>query len=346
MGVRKTPYPVNLQGGFSGQFSPGGQIFYVGASGYAAHDGKAPNDSNDGQTPGTCLATIQAALNKCVTGRGDTVAILPGSYTVTAALTMTSDDVTLCSAHPVGPRSRGPVVIVNATDVNTLTINANDCVVDGLTFDDNVATATADTAIIAVNTASTATDYTGTIIRNCYFDMLGSDGDRDGITLGLAGDTTDGALNSLVEGCVFLDCDQDALVIAAGSEHSVVRNCHIYDVAHTTRYGVECVGASCLIEDSDILSSGTACINVGLAAARTQIHNCNLHAWGADTFGIVAINTATMHTAGNWITATAAGNLIDYTTDNTTPSANADIGNIFAANAGDTALVTPTIDGS
>ena len=201
------------------------------------------------------------------------VLLMPGSYTVTAAITMTKDDVTLASALPVGPREHSPVVIVNATDVNTIEINADNCSVIGIEFDDNVATATADTAVIAVNTANTATDYYRTKIINCYLDMLGSDSDRDGIALGLAADATDGAIFSLVEGCVILDCDQDAIVIATGSDYSVVRNCLIYDMVNLTRFGIEVVGASAVIEGCDILVSGTACINNGLAASRLLVQN-------------------------------------------------------------------------
>jgi len=324
---------------------PGGQVFFV-SGGTPAYEGKGGSDGNSGLAPGQALSTIQAGLNKCVSGRGDTVAILPGSITVTAALTMTNDDVTLTGAAVVGRRERSPVIIVNATDVNTVAINANNCEVSGIQFDDNVATATADTAVIAVNTSNAGADYVGTKIKNCFLDMLGSDSDRDGIALGLAGDATDGAIGSLIEGCTILDCDQDAIAIAAGSEYSTVRDCAIIEVANGTRFGIDVAAVSCAIEDCDILVNGTACIQNGVAAARLTVTGCNLHAWGANTIGIVAIATATQRTSGNNVTATAAGNLVDYTTDNTTPSADAFLSNIFAADAGATALGESTVGGS
>jgi len=349
--VRFTPYHVVFNGGFTGENSPGGQVYYVAASGYTAVNGIGASDSNNGKSPQQPFSTIQAGLDACTAGRGDTVALLPGSWTVTAALTMTKDDVTLKSAIPVGPRERGPAVIVNATDVNTLAIDANDCAVAGIVFDDNVATATADTAVIAVNTASTATDYTGTKIINCYLDMAGADSDRDGITLGLAGDATDGALNSLVEGCTIWDCNQDAIVIAAGSEYSTVRNCHIHDDGTIlTRYGVEVVALSCTVEDCDISVSDTAtpgaCIHNGLAASRLEAYRNTLHAWGADGTCILAIATATQRTADNWMTAVAAGNLVDYITDNTSPSADANVQAVFAADSPKADFDTPTDDGA
>ena len=347
MPYRNTPYHINAQGGISGLENVGGNTFYVAASGYTAADGVGASDSNDGLSPQTPLSTIQAALNLCVTGRGDTVAILPGSITVTAALTMTKDDVTLKGAINAGPRAYQPAVIVNATNVNTLTIDANNCKVENITFDDNVSTAGADTAVIAVNSVSSAADYTGTVLRNLYLDMAGADDDRDGITLGLAGDTTDGALKSLVEGCVIWDCGQDAIVIAAGSENCIVRDCLISDDGTiTTRYGVEAVALSAHIDACTIMSSGTACINNGIAAARLMVTNCTLSAWGANTIGIVAINTATQHTMNNWIAAAAAGNIIDYATSSTTPSADVAFGNVTGTNPAATTAVTPTVGGS
>lgn len=349
-GVRQTPYHVNFNGGFSGYNNPGGQVWYVGASGYTAVSGVGASDTNSGKSPQQPFSTIQKGLDSCVTGRGDIVAILPGSYTVTAALTMTSDDVVLASAVPVGRRERGPVTIVNATDVNTITINANNCTVYGITFDDNVATATADTAVIAVNTASSATDYTGTKIVNCFIDMLGSDTDRDGIALGLAGDATDGAIGSLVQGCVIMDCDQDAIAIAAGSEYSVVRDCHIFDVANLTRYGVDVAAVSCTVEDCDIMVGDTAtpgaCIHNGVAAARMIANRNNLAAFGANTTGILVIDTATQMTAGNYIVAVAVGNVVDYLTASTSPSADANVQSVYGADPPTASFDTPTVAGS
>ncbi len=348
---RNTPYFVNLTGGFGGFNNPGGQVFYVGASGWTAYRGKAPSDSNDGQSPQTAFSSIQKGLDSCVSGRGDVVAVLPGSYTVTAAITMTNDDVTLCSAVPVGARSYGPVTIVNATDVNTLTVNANNCKVIGLVFDDNVATATAGTAAIAVNTGNDGVDYTGVVIENCWIDMAGSDTDRDGITLGLTADANDGAIGAIVRGCVIYDCEQDAIHINVGSDYAIVDNCLIWDDGtRLTRYGVEVLAVGCLVKDCDISVSDTAtagaCVHNGVAAARLRVLNCRLQAMGADTFGILAIATATQHTSANWITTVAAGNMVDYTTDNTTPSADAFVSNFFQANAAVSLLDQSTVGGA
>lgn len=349
---RNFPYHVNLVGGFSGTNNPGGVTYYVGASGYTAgNGGKAASDSNTGTSPQAPFATIQAALNACVSGRGDIVAILPGSYTITSNLTMTKDDVTLCAAHMPGPKERSGVKIVSATDPGAagsgiVTVNANNVTIAGIEFDCNVAAATADAAVIAVNSSNTGVDYEGFKLLNCFIDMLGADSDMDGVALGLAGDATDGAIGALVDGCVIWDCDQDAIAIAAGSERTIVRNTDILEEANGTRYGIDIAAVHCVVQHCTIRTSGTACIATNVAAADAVIDNCNLHAIGADTIGIVVAATGTQRTSGNWVTATAAGNLIDYTTDNTSPSADAFISNIFAANAGATVLGETTVGGA
>ena len=353
MASRNIRYHVNFNGGFTGINNPGGQTYYVGASGYAAAgDGIAPSNSNTGTSPQAPLSTIQAALDKCVSGRGDVVAVLPGSYTVSAAITMTKDDVRLVSAQPVGPREYGPVVIVDATAATSLlTINANNCTVDGIVFDDNVAAATADTGAIMINTASTGKLFSGTILRNCYIDMDGADTDRDGICVGLTADATDAAPKTTVEGCVVYNCEQDAIVVNVGSDGSVVRDCYIYDDGtRLCRYGVEVLAIECAVEGCDIMLSDTAtpgaCVHNGIAAARLLVTGSNLHAWGADTTCILVVNTATQRTANNWLTATAIGNTVDYLTDNTTNSADTNISALFEAAPTASEFDTPTVAGS
>ena len=88
MAYRNTSYFVNFTGGFSGFNNPGARVYWVGAA--VAADGISPSDGNSGSSPQQAFSTIQKGLDACTAGRGDIVAVLPGSYTITAALTMTS----------------------------------------------------------------------------------------------------------------------------------------------------------------------------------------------------------------------------------------------------------------
>ena len=76
---------------------PGGQVFFVGG-GTVAVNGKSASDTNHGLTPEQPLSTIDGtagAFAKVVAGRGDTIVVLPGAVTVTAAIAFDTADVTL-----------------------------------------------------------------------------------------------------------------------------------------------------------------------------------------------------------------------------------------------------------
>lgn len=82
---------IGPQLGVGGAFGEGANqpnIFFV--------DATLGSDVNDGRDPGAPLATIQAALNKCVSGRGDVVVVEPGSYAET--LSVTKDYVHIIAA--------------------------------------------------------------------------------------------------------------------------------------------------------------------------------------------------------------------------------------------------------
>ena len=175
--------------------------------------------------------------------------------------------------------------------------------------------------------------------------MLGSDSDRDGICVGLTTDATDAAPHTLIEGTTILDCDQDAIVINVGSNHSAVRGCLIYDTANTTRFGVELLALQCQIQDNTIWTSTAsgACVHNGIAAARALISGNKLAGFTTTTYGLKAIATATQVTLGNWIGSGATAYVNDYTTDNTTPSSDANISGFFAGTPGATALNVPSV---
>ena len=358
MSSRDTPYFVNFQGGFSGFNNPGGRVFWVAASGYTALNGIGPSDSNSGLSPQKPFSTIQKGLDSCVAGRGDIVALLPGSYTITAALTMTIADVTLCSAHPVAAHDYSPVIITGAAtlDVNLVQMDADNTRIIGLGFEAGFTTVTANQEVIQVNSTNTTTDIFGAIIKNCFFDMTraagaasASDTDLDVIRVGL--DSTDRAFNALVEGCTIRGYDQDGISIEAGSVGAVIRDNRIYDGigSELGLSGVNIKATNALVSGNRITagtnSTTAGPINVNVATARAIITDNHLVAWGADTLGIVAINTATFHSARNYIHAVAAGNIIDYVTSATVPSSNIDWGNIQNVDPALPALVTATVGG-
>ena len=358
MATRPTPYHVVFQGGFSGYNNPGGRVYYVAASGYTAVDGKGASDSNSGTSPQQPFATVQAGLDACTAGRGDVVSVLPGTYTVTAAITMTKADVTLMSAYPVGPLEYSPVIITAAAtlDANVIQMDADHTRLIGIGFECGFTTVTANQEVVQVNSTNTTTDVFGVLIENCFFDMTraagaasAADTDLDCIRLGL--DANDAAINAIIRGCTIRGYDQDGISVSVGSSGYRIIGNEIYDGVGSDlgRMGVSLLAVDGRVEGNFIMagtSSSTAGpISVGVAAAQARIHNNRLVAFGADTIGITAIATATMFTSGNFINALAAGNIVDFTTSATTPSSSIDWGNVTNTDPAAPALVTATVDG-
>ena len=141
---------------------PGGAVFFVSGGTAALHGGGGSN-SGACDTPEEPATTIQAALDKTVAGRGDTVVILPGSITITAALTMTKDDVTLTGlggSSPIKPSA----ILVNAA-VDGIAVTGANVVIEDLHFAASTASVTS-----RINAGSA-----GLTVRNNTFDCGGSD---------------------------------------------------------------------------------------------------------------------------------------------------------------------------
>lgn len=109
--------------------NPVGAIYWVAA--VAAYEGIGPSNNNSGLSPKNPLSTIAQAITNCVTGRGDRIILMPGTYSITAALALTKNAVEIYSWMPKAAVISSP----NTTGAATvLSIDANDVLVDGVTF--------------------------------------------------------------------------------------------------------------------------------------------------------------------------------------------------------------------
>jgi hypothetical protein len=337
---------------------PGGQVFFVGGS-VAAYRGLGGSDSYDGLNPQRPLSTISGALNKCVSGRGDTIVLLPGSITVTSAISITVDDVTIQSYDDVMPHCYSPSIITAAAtyNANVIQIDANNVTLRGIGFEAGFTTVTANQEVIQINSTDATDDVFGAVIENCYFDMTraagaasAADNDLDCIRVGL--DSNDRAFNTVIRGCVIKGCDQDAISISAGTTGCLIENNHIFDGvgSELTRIGVSLFGVGNRVIGNKIMcgtdSDTAGPISVGVTAALAQVYNNNLVAWSTNTVAITVVNTATVFSSGNWLLAVNAGNLVDFKTAATTPSASADVGNVYAADPALAAFTQATVAGS
>lgn len=294
---------------------PGGAVFFVGG-GTVAYKGVGASNANDGLTPCRPLSTIASALSKCVAGRGDTVVLLPGSETVTAAIAITKDDVTLTGYTEVSPLQRPPSAIVCSSDINVVTVDADNVTIEHLLFDVNIATATADSEVIQI--ASTGNDtHTGTVIRNCFFDMEGADTDIDVIRVGL--DANDIALQTLIEGCTFHDYDQDAINVTAASDEGRIVNCYFYDsvTANVGRSAIQMAGDNWVIEKPVIWSKNATATDGLIELSGTENIVISPRVWcnNANVIGILYADGAEATVLDAHIAGGDTGNVIDHTTD-------------------------------
>jgi len=153
---------------------PGGLVLFVGG-GTSAYQGKGASDSNSGLHPEEPMSTISNALAKVVTGRGDTVVILPGTVTLTAGLTIDEDDVTLCGVEGVGSVNPSAIANTLAASDDVLDVTGDNVTIEGLHFPASGAALTS-----RINVGGS-----GCVIRNNTF-LCGAN-DLETITIPAAG---------------------------------------------------------------------------------------------------------------------------------------------------------------
>lgn len=175
-------------------------------------------------------ATIQLALNACVSGRGDTVFILPGSYAITVPITMTLADVKLMAYDEpaVGQQTvtiTSPDTASGATDL--IQIDADNVVVSGICFTPG------NDCVNAIDIADT-TACQNILVDNCRFVMAGGAASNIGVRIGDGTTTkvdnfgTFGA-RTTVQNCQFISCKSRAIQISAPFAHIHHNFCFIED---------------------------------------------------------------------------------------------------------------------
>lgn len=294
---------------------PGGAVFFVGG-GTVAYNGIGASDENKGLTPEAPLATIDGTAGahaKCVAGRGDTIVVLPGTVTITAAIALDLADVTLTGYCVTGPKSRNPSVITCATNsVEMIAVDAANVVVENLTLTNTAATA--DVFLIDVGDT---TSSSGAILRNLFIDCEGGTTTVNAIRIG------DGTVVSdycLIEGCVIYDLDDIGITVSAASEGCLIRNCDIFDAvsANVMLTGIYLGGPNTSIEDCYIMNSyanaNGACIQLAAAAVTTKVRNCHLSALGTACHGILIATGGTGLFTGLHIAANALTDTVDCAT--------------------------------
>jgi hypothetical protein len=258
---------------------PGGQVFFVadstsGGTYPTAYKGKGSSGSNNGLSPqkpinGVTTGTtdgLNALMDKCVSGRGDTIVVLPGSIINTAVVTVDVADLTITGISPSGSINPSAIV-VNAT-VDGFNVTAANVVLENLHFGASTAAATS-----RINAGAA-----GLTIRGCTFDCGAND--VESITVPAAGD------DLLVENCRFYVTangpDAAIEIEAAGAERLTVRSCVFSGDTDTNKWDAGAINSGvahtgCLI-DNNVFWEGLA---VEFTAAATGIICRNFAGEGA-----------------------------------------------------------------
>ena len=249
---------------------PGGRVYFVSGGTVAARGktgtGIGGSDTNDGLSPERPLSTIDGtagAFAKVAAGRGDTIVVLPGTVTITAAIAFDTDDVTLTGIASQGNINPSAIQINGAID--GISVTGANAVIENLHFPS--ADTAAQTAVIDCGAA-------GTTIRNCTF-ACGTN-NLDTITIPAAG------LHTTVEDCRFW-CEgngpDSAVVIEAAGAHFVEIKNNVFNGQNATNAwdeaAVESAVAhlSCLVTGNQFIMNTNHAIQFSAAATGIISHN-------------------------------------------------------------------------
>lgn len=164
--------------------SPFGKIWYI--------DGTNGSDGNTGKSPAKAFASIGAAISASVAGRGDTIIVAPGTYTITAALSPKAQTVIRAAMHSV----RNPTVKITSTTLASMvTVDADNVQFFGIEF-----LAGGNTVDNLVNIAATSS------VNGCSFHDCVFNGADKTTVVGILATHATNTLNALrVVNCLFRD---------------------------------------------------------------------------------------------------------------------------------------------
>ena len=226
------------------------------------------SDTNDGRDPASPMATIDAAINRCVAGLGDVILVQSGhTETVAAAIAADIADISIIG---VGEGSNRPQLTGNFVG-DVIAITAANVRVENLFFNEATAAITADIEIGGVNAT----------IKNCVFTAGANDDTL--ITISAGGD------DALIEECeFFVTANGPDIAIdieAAGVFGTVIRDNFFngQSVANSWDEGIiESAAAHtlCFIENNVFLYMPANIGGVEFTAAATGVIRNNFFAGG------------------------------------------------------------------
>jgi hypothetical protein len=221
--------------GSSGAYgAPGGKIFYVNTNtASAARNQDRPWFDVDGRT---VFSTLQAAIDACVSSRGDIIYIARGTETVTSTVAFNKTGITVAVQSFGGHRkAMGEYTALLAdstfTDGPVATITAP-CTIHGLAFAGRDTGATFwSGASCLIGGLATAAPY-GVHLHQCRFPKWGLDA-RIGLSI-------EGSSDCLIEDCEFEGVGSDlesGIYIQGGMANLEIKDCVFRDCDYALTMG-------------------------------------------------------------------------------------------------------------
>jgi hypothetical protein len=249
---------------------PGGRVYFVGGGAVSAAGrsgtGKGASDNNSGLTPEQPLSTIdgtEGAFAKVTADRGDTIVVLPGTVTITAAIAFDTADVTLMGVSAQGNRNPSEIAVNGAID--GISVTGANAVIENLHFP--AAGTASQTAVIDCGAA-------GTTIRGCTF--AGGTNNLDTITIPAAG------LHTLIENNRFYiegNGPDSAVVIEDAAAHYVdIKNNVFHGMNVTNSWDEAAIESTvahldCLVTGNQFIMNANHGIEFSAAATGIISHN-------------------------------------------------------------------------
>ena len=287
----------------------GGKVFYVNASAGGANDVDSPFPDVDNCD--LCFDTLQGAIDKCVSSRGDKI-FVKGSEAVTSAVNFNKTGIHVKALDfGIDPMARGEYnAIYSETIVDgPVAIISAGCRIEGLGFAGDDAT-TGFFAGAALLIGGAAAGAFGVHLKNCRFPKWGLDNSHG---LSIAGGAA--VSNVLIEDCDFEGAFDSGIYVQGAVGHLQIKGCRFNLATYAVEFGAFAdagVNSQIIYGPGNITVTPTKGLNTGSNACKGMV--CGNYFGTAVGTGTNDLNTANMETAGYIM----VGN--EYATEGTGPT--------------------------
>jgi hypothetical protein len=274
-------YPLGL---------PGAKQFFVAPSTYTAPQGETPFAGASAESALQPVLTPAQAYSLVVAGRGDTIVLMPGTYTATAVLALAKSALRIVSLRPWAA-----TITADGVLTELMSIDANDIELAGLRFAGIAALVT------MVNIANT-TAVRNTYIHHCKFIGLETVAGVTGIINGenVAGND---AAHTTIEHCQFEGISANCIWTFGGGCRIWNNVFNLDDTAAHTAVRIGDQGAAFAarkavsIRDNEFIGQTDASSLLAITIAGTEANTQIWSMWG-NSFASCAAPTAAIHPEG------------------------------------------------